>query len=357
MHKLTGRTLSATFAVPLLFAGMAVPAQAQPGTDATVVSSFAIPPVLRVGWSPDESLVYGHAIDGTIRVWTADGGLPNVTLGDQQAVGPFAVVPTPDGERVAITGPEWSTVLAEARTLEEVWSVPKGGVPSSFSSDGSYLATGHYGVARILDASSGEVVAEYVVPERSQEYLDGHPDYDGDFFFQAEFLAGDRWVLLITRDASPRLWDWQSGEIVDLDFRTGDLAAAVSPDRIRFAIGGDAGWQLEGTRVWDAASFLAGDVAKPTVIQPSLPRTKNETVFAFTPDGEQVVSGWTTPPRLAPDVPPTEMYATFRAVATGDLVRQIPTGFVGGLKISADGQRMLKGGMQMELYDIGPRPQ
>jgi len=326
-----------------------VAAQSEVGASVTYID----PPVLRVAWSPDERLVYGHHMDGTVDVWSVEGGVPVATLRDQQPGGPFATVPSPDGRQVALTGAGYSTVMADAGTLEEIWTVPEGGVPSSFTSDGTMLATGGYGVARILDSATGQVVKELTVPERSQEYLDEHPKYDGDFFFQAELLAGDQWVLLITRDAPPRLWDWQSGDIVELDYRIGDMAAAVSPDRTRFAVGGDADWAVEGSRIWDASSFLAGESTSPEVIAADLPRTVNETVFAITPDGQQVVSGWTTPPFLAPDVPPSEMYVTFRDIATGEVVRQIPTGFVGGLKLSADGQRMVKGGMQTQLYELG----
>jgi WD40 repeat protein len=298
-------------------------------------------PAMAVRWSPDEQLVFSHGLDGTVRVWSAGGGPPLATLPGQQEVGPYSVVPTPDSARAAITGPGYSTVMVEAESLNEIWRVEEGGTPSSFSSDGRYLATGHYGVARILDAASGAVVAEHVIPE-------GEPGY---FFFEAQFLAGDRWVLLVDPASPPRLWDWQADTMHDINFREGGLIAAVSLDGTRFAVGGDLGGDRDDWRIWDAEDFLAGKAKEPTIVQRHL-AIGNSMLHSFTPDGEQVLGGW------------MDRTITIWDVKSGDQVQAIPIGVVvGGAQMSGDGSRVLAGGRPARVYLLegqdyfdGPQP-
>lgn len=283
-------------------------------------------PAIAINWSPDEQLVFSHGLDGTVRVWSANGGPPLASLPDQQHVGPYRVVLSPDGTLAAITGQGYSTVVVKADTLEEVWRVPEGGVPSSFSSDGRYLATGRYGVARVFDAATGDVVAEHVVPEGKAGYM----------YFHADFLAGDRWILLVDPAAPPRLWDWQADKMHGLKFRNGGLIAAVSDDRTRFVVGGDLEDEREGWRVWDASAFLEGRSAEPKIIQRRLP---SSFVHSFTHDGKQLISGW------------MDGWITFWDIDSGKKVARIAqrTG-IGGAYLSADGQRLLAGGRPARIY-------
>lgn len=310
--------------------GQSVGAPTGNGLEVATFDSDGVP-MGRVGWTMDERFVIGHGLDGTVRLWSSEGGAPVATLPDEQVEGPFGIPMSPDGVHAAITGgPNWSTVLVKADTLEEVWRVPEGGVPTSFSSDGRYLGTGHYGVARILDAASGEVVAEYVVP-------DGAPGY---FFFEVEFLAGDRWVLLVDPAATPRLWDWRAGTMHELDYRAGDLVAAISHDRTRFAIGGTEGVLL-GARVWDAAAFLAGDATEPTIIQPDLPMVAEALVQGFTTDGKQLITGF------------LDNQVRLWDLDAGEPMRTLPHDSpIGGAQLSADGRHLLVGGLPARVYTL-----
>jgi len=298
------------------------------GEVATLSSSGVA--IEQVRWTPDERYIIGHGADGAVRLWPATGGTPIVTLPGQQVEPPISIAMSPDGQHVAITGPEWSTMLVETETLTRIWGQPEGGAPASFSADGRFISTGHDGIARVLDARTGSPVAKYVVPVLEP----------GHFFLDARFLAGDRWILLIEPGASPRLWEWRTGDVRTLDYRIGDRAAAVSPDGSRFAVGGD---EMAGARVWDATAFLAGEAPEPEVIQEGLPLPTRERVQSFALDGSQLLSG------------SLDGQVTFWDLETGEAVRSLPAGSaVGSASMSKDGIHLLVGSDPVRVLTLSP---
>ena len=151
-------------------------------------------PVRFAGFSDDGARAFAVAADGTARVWTLSGDAPPLLLRANASLGAAAL--SPDGRLLAVGGTGGAAAIfpldgGAPRTLpgqaDEVTSL-------AFSPDGALLASASAdGTARLWRPATGELFA----------VLRGHSDALRSVRFSAD---GSR-VLTASSDGTARLWD------------------------------------------------------------------------------------------------------------------------------------------------------
>jgi WD40 repeat protein/tRNA A-37 threonylcarbamoyl transferase component Bud32 len=220
----------------------------------------------RVVFTPDgQGLAFGNG--STIRILDARTGRTLRTLPHRSVSFAFS----PDGQHLALPGPNNTVSVCNAQTGQEVSSLRghSGGVGSvAFSPDGRLLAS----------ASSDRTVKVWgVYPEPTTLIISDYPGALSVAFSP----DGDR-VATAGRDKAVRLWDTRLGVqlLPGLRGHTGSIRRVTfSPDGQRLA---SASWDRT-VKVWDAHT------GRELLTFPS--HTAPVHSVAFSPDGQHLASG------------------------------------------------------------------
>jgi WD40 repeat protein len=269
------------------------------------------PSTANVDWSPDgRLLVTGGTAGGVAQhdvvIWDARTGAKLRTLrGHTADIGYVAFAP--DSDRVVSAADDGKAILWDVRTGKQIkWFTfrgePMGG--ATFSPDGTRLAIATAGRARVVDASSGEVVRQWSagdcgvpvfspdgahvaegngdhvtvwnVASGRTEFVRAMPDdscavvYSPDGRSLASTSAGAPVTILDARTGRPGLTFRAQPEVFGLDW---------SADGTRIATGGSDGT----AKVWDAETgeeqlVLSGHAGLVALV-------------AFSPDGTRLLTG------------------------------------------------------------------
>jgi WD40 repeat protein len=228
-------------------------------------------PVYSASFSPDGQRVVTTSRDGTVRIWAAGDSIEPLIFRHEDWVRNAAF--SPDGRRI---------VTASSGGTAQVWSLVGSGGPvvlrghegqvvsAAFSPDGRRVVTTSLdGTARVWFDGSGEPVI-----------LRGHEDA----VRSAAFSPDGQRVVTTSDDRTARVWSADgSGEPVVLrghEYRV--RHAAFSPDGGRIVTTCD-----ETVRVW------ASDGSTEPIILLVLRNHQSAESAVFSPDGTQVIVGWT----------------------------------------------------------------
>ena len=233
-------------------------------------------PLTGVAFSPDNQLVVTASMDGTARVWKADGSdrdHPVVLSGHTNYVTSAAF--SPDSKHVVTTSRDktarvWAAdgsdrerpVVLRAHTMSfDGHEAPV--VDAAFSPDGK----------RVVTASWDKTARVWVVDgfDSKPRVLRGHETE----VTTAAFSPDGKRILTASFDGTVRVWAADSGEPVVLD-AGGSSSAAFSPDGRAFVTASDNGM----AKVW-----AADGSGKPVVLP-----LENVSGATFSPDGRRVVT-------------------------------------------------------------------
>jgi len=236
--------------------------------------------VVTASFSADESRVVTASLDGTARVWRADGlGAPVVLGGHEDRV--VSASFSADGSRV---------VTASADRTARVWRADGSGAPvvlrghtapvtwASFSPDGKRVATASLDTTvRLWSVDDGKqlgLLSKHVKP-----------------VVRAVFSADGSRVVTASWDGTARVW-WLDGSREPIQLRGHDepvVWAAFSPDGKRVVT---ASWD-DTARVWGL------DGSRPPVVLSG--HTDCVASASFSPDGTRVVTAsWDDTARVWP---------------------------------------------------------
>ena len=237
-----------------------------------------------------------------------------------------AIAVSPDAKTLAVTGEGTGLLFYDARTFEQIGEpLPHFAASLAYSPDGRALAVGGDQYVRLIDARTGEQLAETAVggfasrlaftKDGSQLVVLFTPGpgndlgradaqitirdaatlepigpsiepkafvgaYVGFNYASPDFVltADDRSLVTASADGELAWWDLRSGKKTrTLPIETGLHALALSPDGLTAAVGIDRGIQLVDVRTGDVRRATGGSAGRPTWA-------------LFSPDGETVVS-------------------------------------------------------------------
>ena len=210
--------------------------------------------------------------DGALRVWDPGSG---ERIAAVQGAGPVLGVSfDADGSLVAASWVEGPMIrIARPATGEVVRTIDPPGLPidTALSPDGERIVAGDLfeGGARVYDVATGEEIL--VLPGR---YSVGAVSWSPD----------GRWIATGSGDSFVRVWNAETGELEQrLSGHTGEVITVDwGPDSRRLVSGGSDGT----ARVWEVDEAEGREVFR-LAKQP----TQLGTLAAFSPDGEQVLTG------------------------------------------------------------------
>jgi WD40 repeat protein len=245
------------------------------------------------------------------RIWDAASGRLRVELKHPHITdADFA----PDGKRVVTGGDDRAVVIWDAESgtkLAEHRDHEREVVYVEFSRDGQWLASaGKDDTVRIRAAHDGKTRTVMRVPGKS-------------FLAAAVFSPDSRWLLTLSRDDPPRLWDWQGAPGSSMAALSGPAepfhAAGFSPDSsMLVTAGGNAAqvWQVSTGRTlheleheesvndaafspngrWIVTAAVDGSAAvwEASTGQRLLTLggyDRSRTTAAFSPDGSRIATG------------------------------------------------------------------
>ena len=264
-------------------------------------------------FSPDGRYVFTGSLDGTGRLWDAPSGkLVRVLKGHTKTI--HTVAFAPDGRSVFTCSFDNTARMWDVETGAEIrqFTDHTGAVYGiAVSSDGQYLATSGDNAdptVRLWNARTGEAL----------RVLEGHTGNVHSLTFSPD----NKYVLSGSFDQTARLWDVQTGALVNT-FAIPDSAVSVaySPDGKFIVTGGND----KTARIWNAQtgqevrSFVGHtDIVKAAV---------------FSPDGAYVLTG------------SADNTARLWDVNTGQEIRRLSghTAIVNTVAFSPDGRYMLTG--------------
>jgi WD40 repeat protein/class 3 adenylate cyclase len=230
-----------------------------------------------VRFSQDGSMLATSGDDGALRVWDPGSGEPIAAV--QGEAGPVLGVSFDAGGSLVaaswLEGEGSMIRIARPATGEVVRTIDPPGlaIDTALSPDGERVVAGDlFGdVARVYDVATGEEIL----------VLPGHR-----YGVSAVSWSPDgRWIATASRDPFVRVWNAETGELeARLSGHTGGEVITVDwgPDSRRLVSGGSDGT----ARVWEVDEVEGREVFTLTAQQ-----TQAATLAAFSPDGEQVLTG------------------------------------------------------------------
>lgn len=227
-----------------------------------------------VQFSQDGSMLATSGDDGALRVW--DPGSGELIAAVQDVGGPvFGVSFDAGGSLVAASWLDGPMILiARSATGEVVRRIDPPGLPidTALSPDGEQIVIGSIfeDVARVYDVATGEEIL----------VLPGHRDSVN----AVSWSPDGRWIATASRDPFVRVWNAETGELeARLSGHTGEVITVDwGPDSRRLVSGGWDG----SARVWEV-----DEVEGREVFTLAAQQTQAATLAAFSPDGEQVLTG------------------------------------------------------------------
>ncbi|WP_438006962.1 protein kinase [Sorangium sp. So ce321] len=225
--------------------------------------------VMQAGYSPDAEHIVTACVDGTARVWNADGtGEPVVLRGHEDYVSSAAF--SPDGKRIVTASDDKTARVWNADGTGEIL-VLRGHqdrvTSAAFSPDGKRIVTASDDkTARVWNADgTGEILV-----------LRGHQDR----VTSAAFSPDGKRIGTASHDKTARVWsaDGTGEPVVLRGHQDWVCSVAFSPDGKRIVT---ASWD-KTARVWSA-----GSTGEPVVL-----RGHEQALFsaAFSPDGERILT-------------------------------------------------------------------
>ena len=230
-------------------------------------------------FSPDGNYIVTTSSDGTARLWDAHNGV-NIGKEMKHRGGVIQAAFSPDGSRIVTASMDLTARLWDAHTGEPLGKElnHESDVQAvAFHPDGTIIATGSYGgVAQLWDAESGE----------RRGNLMKHDDVINSVGFSQD---GTR-LVTGSRDFTVRLWDAHSGAPLGEVMRHDDQVKGVSFSPDGTLIGTTASsWWSGNVRLWEAHTGASMGTVMNHVRASSV---------AFSPDGDNVVSGGYATARL-----------------------------------------------------------
>ncbi|MBA2265043.1 MAG: hypothetical protein H0W17_01515, partial [Chloroflexi bacterium] len=256
-----------------------------------------------VAVSPDGRLLVAGAGDGNAYLWDISSGdlIGTMVVGE----GLIGSVFSPDSALIALAGYE-NVHLWDIGAVEEIWSVPNGGVEDpAFSADGRHVAILSTEGALLLDAQTGKVVEQSdqvvgygtVMPDRRSAILVDGPKatlvnlddgitlqtFDGNEGGIKAFSVRADGALLATdsNDKKARIWDMATGEL---------LQTLVGHTEILFENEFSPDGNLLLTGSLDTTARL-WDVRTGAPLRRFNGHTASVYAVTFTPDGRYAVTG------------------------------------------------------------------
>lgn len=201
-------------------------------------------------FSPDGKYIAAGSSSGYVSVWDiASGEKIQEYRRQKHSVQISSLAFSPDGNYVVSgAGDSWDNVrMHEIMNGNEVKTYETHARSLAFSPDGKYILTGAKGGAHLLDAVSGEIVAEIMIgPKGSSATISSAVDFSSD----------GRYFIVGFMDGIAELRDSESGnklKTYDLHMRHGRgdiLAVAFTPDDRYVLAGCDDG----KIRIWETTS-------------------------------------------------------------------------------------------------------
>jgi WD40 repeat protein/class 3 adenylate cyclase len=226
-----------------------------------------------VQFSQDGSMLATSGDDGALRVW--DPGSGELIAAVQEAGPVFGVSFDAGGSLVAASWLEGPMIrIARPATGEVVRTIDRPGLPldTALSPDGERVVIGNFSedVARVYDVATGEEIL----------VLPGHRHWVN----AVSWSPDGRRIATASDDPFVRVWNAETGELeARLSGHTGEVFTVDwGPDSRQLVSGGSDGT----ARVWEV-----DEVEGREVFTLAAQQTQAATLAAFSPDGEQVLTG------------------------------------------------------------------